>query len=78
MALRPFHFAANILDPYQKGKHLTPEKYAQGLLVISEIACKLGIDEHVAIEDFAKFSAENGFWSQPFVIDAATKLPVTL
>lgn len=67
MALRPIHFAANILDPVEKGKSLSDEEHVMGMELIYELAPKFNLDISKVMSEFTQYKLNEDFFGKEFV-----------
>ncbi|XP_058802530.1 uncharacterized protein LOC131670713 [Phymastichus coffea] len=63
MVLTPLHYAANILNPSSRGKHLTPENFSVGQDMILKLSRKFQVSEQNLLVELSQYTAETGFWS---------------
>ena len=72
--LKPIHFAANILDPRYKGKHLSRDEKSLGLDVIEQFCDHLNLDRAEVMANLAQFRMGTGLWARQSVIDSSKSL----
>lgn len=63
-ALRPLHYAANILDPLYKGKDLSDTQEVSGTTLIYDFAESMGLEFESISKELTDYHLENGFWSK--------------
>lgn len=67
MALGSVHFAANILDPTEKGKSLSDEENIKGMEFIYELAPKFNLDVTKVTVELSEYKMNEGLFGKDFV-----------
>lgn len=77
MALKPLHFAANLLDPKFCGKYLTCEEQVEAIEFIHNFVKLNDIfinDKDIIIEEITKYIAHVDIWSKSFIWEVAASV----
>jgi hypothetical protein len=75
MALKPIHFAANILDPKYNGNSLSQVDQICGSEYIHSLVADMeNAVQEIIFKQLAEYRAKEGFFSKPYVKAAANKL----
>lgn len=75
MALRPIHYAANILDPSCRGKHLTSENHVTGCSLVYDLAKKFHLNSDQVLLELTDYDVQEGIFAQEFVQRSAEVNP---
>lgn len=71
MAIKPIHFAANLVDPRFQGKNLTPAQRVEAYKYLKMIASHLNLDEDSVIENLGLFLERSGPYAEGVIWKAA-------
>lgn len=65
--MKPIMLSATVLDPAEKGSHLTEEEVMDGIGFIFESAKKVKLDEEAVMTELTNYRAKAEIWSKEFV-----------
>lgn len=74
MAVKPLHFAANLLDPHYFGEHLSNDQHVSAMEFINQFLCNftyLKEKKDIILSELTLYLAKTGVWSRDFLWSSA-------